>query len=198
MEANRNFANKIWNATRYVIGEIGRLGNWEYQSTNLPATNSPIWTLADSWIWARLQALIRDVERLFENHQYGEAGRQIYDFFWSEYADWYLEIAKTQMSKGGDRAMTTADTLVRVLDMSLRLLHPFIPFVTEELWGHLKEAAVDSSNSFTPKGGWPEALIVAPWPETRAEEGWEAETVADFELVQEVVRAIRNLRAEKT
>lgn len=79
---------------------------------------------------------MRDVERLFGNYQYGEAGRQIYDFFWSEFADWYLEIAKLQLNAGGDRAFYTARTLVWILDICLRMLHPFTPFVTEELWGH--------------------------------------------------------------
>ena len=83
--------------------------------------------------------MIRTVDRLFETYQYGEAGRQIYDFLWSDFADWYVEIAKLQMAGGGDRAHHTAVTLVRVLDTVLRLLHPFTPFVTEELWGHLKQ-----------------------------------------------------------
>jgi len=177
VEGNRNFANKLWNAGRFVIAEIGELenretGKLESQSTslpttNLPTTNSPDWTLADSWIWARLQALVRNVERLFGNHQYGEAGRQIYEFFWGDFADWYLEIAKGQLAEGGERARITADTLVRVLDTSLRLLHPFTPFVTEELWGHLRTAVLDSPLAGLAKT-WPEALIIAPWPEPRA------------------------------
>ena len=189
VEANRNFANKIWNAGRFVLSAY----------PNIPAKpeSGPEWTLADSWIWARLQALIRDVERLFRNYQYGEAGRQIYDFFWSDFADWYVEIAKLQLAEGGDRAFYTAQTLTLVLDMSLRMLHPFIPYITEELWGHLKKAAQDFSDLLAPKGGWPEALIIAPWPEPRQEEGWEAEKVAHFAAMQEVVRAIRNLRSEK-
>ncbi len=192
VEANRNFANKIWNATRFVIGMLESLPH----PTHLPKGEGA-WTLADSWIYARLQNLIREVERLFGNHQYGEAGRQIYDFFWSEFADWYIEIAKLQIDEGGPRAYQTIRTLVMVLDMSLRLLHPFIPFVTEELWQHLKAACQDCGADLGPEEGWPEALIVAPWPETRPEEDWEAEKVADFELIQEIVRAIRNLRAEK-
>jgi len=202
VEGNRNFANKLWNAGRFVIAEIGGLGNRETgkpepQSANLPATNSPDWTLADSWIWARLQVLVRNVERLFGNHQYGEAGRQIYEFFWGDFADWYLEIAKRQLAEGGERARITADTLVRVLDTSLRLLHPFTPFVTEELWGHLRTAVLDSPLSGLAKT-WPEALIIAPWPKPRPEENWERAKTTDFALIQEMVRAIRNLRAEKS
>jgi valyl-tRNA synthetase len=161
--------------------------------------------LPDSWIWARLQSLISDVERLFANNQYGEAGRQIYEFFWGEFADWYVEIAKMQMaqgedgSSGTDRAFYTASTLVRVLDACLRLLHPFTPFVTEELWGHLKAAALEKGPAYqTFTGGpWEDALIVARFPAPTPVEGWEEQKVADFSLVQEVVRAIRNLRMEK-
>ena len=119
--------------------------------------------MADGWIWARLQGLVRDVERLFQNYQYGEAGRQLYEFFWSEFADWYLEIAKNQMAAGGDRAYYTASTLIRVLDLSLRMLHPFTPFITEELWGHLRQAVLDSPLA-AEAADWPEALIIASWP----------------------------------
>ncbi len=153
------------------------------------------------WIWARLQSLVRDVDRLFTSYQYGEAGRQIYDFFWSEFADWYVEIAKLQLAAGGDQAFYTGTTLVRVLDACLRLLHPFTPFVTEELWGHLKRAAQEKGAEYAPYTGkgqdWEEALIIAKYPQPREEEGWEAQKTADFALVQEVVRAIRNLRTEK-
>ena len=102
--------------------------------------------MADSWIWAKSQQLVRDVERLFQTFQYGEAGRQIYEFFWSDFADWYVEIAKQQM-KNDEMKQQTVITLARILDMSLRLLHPFTPFVTEELWGHLRKAILDSSIS---------------------------------------------------
>ncbi len=195
VEANRNFANKLWNATRFVLGILDQVAGQDEVMQSEAASID--WTLADSWIWARLQTLIRDVERLFQNFQYGEAGRQIYDFMWGDFADWYLEIAKLQVDEGGPRAKKTAGTLVQVLDMILRLLHPFTPFVTEELWGHLKEAARDVSPEFGPAEGWEEALIVARWPEPRPEADWEAGKTADFSLVQEIVRAIRNLRSEK-
>lgn len=152
-------------------------------------------TLADRWIWARGWALARDVERLFQNYQYGEAGRQIYDFFWGDFADWYVEISKLQMEAGGAQAQATAQNLVRLLDLSLRLLHPFTPFITEEVWGHLKAASKGKLDSLA--GGWEEALIVAAWPDPPAEEAWEGRASEDFSLVQEVVRAIRNLRSEK-
>jgi valyl-tRNA synthetase len=190
VEANRNFANKIWNAGRFVISALAQAQE--------KAEKEPEWTLADSWIWARLHTVIRDSERLFSTHQYGEAGRQIYEFFWGEYADWYLEIAKTQLAAGGDRAYYTASTLVRVLDAVLRLLHPYTPFVTEELWQALKQAAQAKGFSpFVTEDKWEEALIIAHWPEAQAAEGWEEGAVSQFTLVQEVVRSIRNVRAEK-
>lgn len=188
VEANRNFANKIWNAGRFILGNLADISQ--------PPLGEPDWTLADSWIWARAQQLIRDTNRLFDNHQYGEAGRYIYDFFWGEYADWYLEIAKQQIAQGGDRAFYTVETLIKVLDLCLRLLHPFTPFVTEELWQHLREAVLDSPfQKRIPE--WPQSLMIASWPESRDLEGWEEEKVKDFELIQGIIRTIRNLRAEK-
>ncbi|MEW6094291.1 MAG: valine--tRNA ligase [Chloroflexota bacterium] len=200
VEANRNFANKIWNAGRFVISAIASLGDRGPQTVDRTTTvhgqpSTVNWTLADSWIWARLQQLVRDVERLFQAYQFGEAGRQIYEFFWSDFADWYVEAAKLQMQKEETKAQTV-ETLARVLDICLRLLHPFTPFVTEELWGHLRNATCHSSLA-TLAQDWPEALIVAAWPEPREPEGWEAGKTADFALVQEIVRSIRNLRAEK-
>jgi valyl-tRNA synthetase len=206
VEGNRNFANKVWNAGRFVISAINSL-TLPHPSLPSPREAPPKgagrgdgdegkWTLADSWIWARLQGLIREVERLFQAYQYGEAGRQIYEFFWSDFADWYVEVAKIQMQKVEGRT-ATAETLVRVLDTCLRLLHPFTPFVTEELWGHLRRAVGQNAILSYLAKDWPEALIVAPWPEARPEEGWEAGKTADFALVQEVIRSIRNLRAEK-
>jgi len=190
VEANRNFANKVWNAGRFVISAINSL-----EETSGEVALKADWTLADSWIWARLQELVRDVERLFQSHQYGEAGRQIYDFFWSEFADWYVEASKLGLAAGGVRSVRTAETLARVMDISLRMLHPFTPFVTEELWGHLRRALLDSPLKELCKD-WGEVLITAKWPEPRPEEGWESSAMEDFALIQELVRTIRNLRAE--
>jgi valyl-tRNA synthetase len=189
VEANRNFANKIWNAGRYVISSLD-------QAPLAPKAPHE-WTLADSWIWARLRDLVNNVDRLFNSYLYGEAGQQIYEFFWGEFADWYVEISKLQLAEGGDRAYYTAYTLVRVLDTCLRLLHPFTPYVTEELWGHLKQSCQAKSPDFGLETGWEEALMVAQWPNTHHEEGWEKQKVADFSLVMDIIRAIRNLRAEK-
>ena len=188
VEGNRNFANKIWNAGRFVISAINSAPSGDAGELE--------WTLADSWIWARLQMLVREVERLFRSYQYGEAGRQIYEFFWSDFADWYVEVAKLQLAEGGARTAATAQTLGRVLDLSLRLLHPFMPFVTEELWGHLRGALLASPLRDLAVE-WPEMLIIAPWPQRRPEEAWEQAKMADFALLQEIIRAIRNLRADK-
>jgi valyl-tRNA synthetase len=190
VEANRNFANKVWNATRLVLSLLD-------QAPHDADENGIDWTPADSWIWARLKHLTHSVERLFESYQYGEAGRQIYEFLWSEFADWYLEIAKLQIAEGGARAKKTAHALTRTLDTCLRMLHPYTPFVTEELWGHLKTAAEGHGEYLAPKGGWEDALIVAKWPEPLKLEGWEDEATTKFELVMDAVRSIRNLRAEK-
>jgi valyl-tRNA synthetase len=188
VEGNRNFANKIWNAGRFVISAIN--------SQKLAPREKTEWTLADSWIWVKLEETVRSVERLFQAYQYGEAGRQIYEFFWNDFADWYVEVAKLQLAAGGGEAFLTAQTLAQVLDTSLRLLHPITPFVTEELWGHLRKALLTSPLKNT-AADWPEALIVATWPEVGPNEGWEVGKVADFALVQEVIRTIRNLRAER-
>ncbi len=188
VEANRNFANKLWNASRLVLASLSK-------APTQPAAKAEQ-TLADAFILARMNQLNRDVERLFQSFQYGQAGQSILDFFWNDFADWYLEIAKLQLNEGGDRAYYTAALMVRVLDNTLRLLHPFTPFVTEEIWGHLKKATREHSNAMAIKD-WGEVLINANWPKAVEEESWEAEKIAQFEMVQEVIRAIRNLRAEK-
>ncbi len=188
VEANRNFANKLWNAGRFIIGNLEGMPN--------KSEKSPEWTLADRWIRTRLEELTGTVNRLFESYQFGEAGRQIYDFFWTEFADWYIEIAKDQIAEGGDRAYFTIQTLVHVFDTCLRFLHPYTPYVTEALWGHLKEACQDAAPDLLPAGGWEDALIVARWPETSRVEGSDPQAIEDFLLIQEMVRAIRNIRAE--
>jgi valyl-tRNA synthetase len=208
VEGNRNFANKIWNAGRFVISAISSLQgradqrivdqDWHQSlDSQFPNSLSQVsWTLADSWIWARLQHLVRDVERLFQAYQYGEAGRQMYEFFWNDFADWYVEVAKLQMQKPETREQTVL-TLARVLDISLRLLHPITPFVTEEIWGYLRRALSQNSILSHLAKDWPEALIIAPWPEQRPEEEWESSKVADFALIQDTIRSIRNLRADR-
>jgi len=189
VRANRNFANKIWNAGRLILGLID----------NAPTKpdQKPDMTGADRWILARLNQLVLDVNRLFDNYQYGEAGRQAYEFFWSEFADWYLEIAKLQMRASSERAWLTLMITVEVYDTCLRMLHPYIPFVTEELWGYLRRSSLDQEDGYQPLNGWEEALIIAHWPVEREAEAWERDAIADFQVVQEIVTKIRNVRQEK-
>jgi len=189
VEANRNFANKIWNVGRLVIAAID-------QAPICPPTQ-PQPTLADRWIRARLTQLTRDVNRLFDTFQYGEAGREIYDFFWSEFADWYLEVAKLQVQEDEANAWLTVKTMVHVLDACLRMLHPFIPFVTEELWGHLKEACQNHPAGFAPPEGWDQAIMTSRWPEEEAKIEVDLSAIQDFSMIMEIVRSIRNIRSEK-
>ncbi|GAI24517.1 unnamed protein product, partial [marine sediment metagenome] len=179
VEASRNFANKIWNAARFVISNISDVG---FRISDLTDLQSAIANpqLPDRWILSRHNRLVADVTRLFDDYNFGEAGRQIYDFLWGEYCDWFIEISKIRLYGEHDEAKEAArQVLVYVLDRTMRLLHPFMPFVTEEIWQHL------------PHEG--EALIVAPWPEAGpVDEAAEAEMA----LIMEIVRAIRNARAE--
>jgi len=188
VEGNRNFANKVWNIGRYVINALDRI--------DCKATGDPEWTLADGWIWARLKQTVNSVNSLFEAYQYGEAGKQIYEFLWNDFADWYLEASKRQLAQGGDIAYYTAYTLVAVLDTMLRLLHPFTPFVTEALWGFLKQACESNGHVYIPEEGWTEDLIVAKWPETMELSGYEEDYLRGFGLIQDITRSIRNLRSE--
>ena len=192
IEGNRNFTNKIWNAVRFVLSQLADEGSTTKDETSttdrVPSFVLRPSSLPERWILSRLSATIADATRLMDTFQYGEAGRQIYDFFWNEFCDWYLEISKIALYRGDAAAKAcTRKTLVDVLDASLRLLHPFIPFVTEEVWGYLKDAAGGV------EAGWPAGLIVAPWPAAAARD--EAAEV-EMGLLMDMVRAIRNARAE--
>jgi len=179
VEANRNFANKIWNAARFVVLNLGDEGAPRLD----PGDAMP---LPERWIVARLNATVTDATRLIEEYQYGEAGRLAYEFLWGDYCDWYLEMAKITLAGGdsAERARTRA-VLVHVLDQTLRLLHPYIPFVTEEIWQHLRAAAHAAQ--------WPAALIVADWPVAGA---GDPATEQEMGALLEGIRAIRNARAE--
>ncbi|TFH34898.1 MAG: valine--tRNA ligase, partial [Anaerolineales bacterium] len=150
LESSRNFANKLWNAGRLILGVIEKA---PAQSAELVEP-----THADRWILARKAQLIADVTRLFDHHQYGEAGRQLHEFFWSEFADWYLEIAKLQLEENAARRWSTTQIMVQVFETCLRLLHPFIPFVTEELWGYVRQACQAQDRGLEPLDGWRDAL----------------------------------------
>ncbi|MCA9959808.1 MAG: class I tRNA ligase family protein, partial [Anaerolineales bacterium] len=190
--SNRNFANKIWNAARFITRSLEK-------ATAEDKPDQLEFTAADQWILTNLSTVTRDANRLFNNYQFGEAGRQVYDFLWGDFADWYVELAKVQLSEGGSRAWTTLFVLRHVLDDCLRLLHPYIPFVTEETWQQLKQAFVESEIGIQPVEGWADALIVADWPECGE---WQtcydfSAAAADFEQLRELVTRIRAARSEQ-
>jgi valyl-tRNA synthetase len=187
--SNRNFGNKIWNVARFVIRGFDRLSK-----DTRPDDGASAYTPADRWIVTRLSETVASANRLMDSFLFGEAGRQIYDFLWDDFADWYVEIAKVQMAGDDESAWTTMSVLCTVLDQTLRLLHPFIPFVTEETWQQLRRAALAADVGIEPAERWSEALIVADWPRPGLNDPTAA---ADFELIRELVRRIRNARAEQ-
>jgi len=175
--AARNFANKLWNTARFVLLKVG---DRKVRRPN-PADS---YALEDRWILSRLEQLELDVDSMLNAYQLGEAARSIEDFLWSEFCDWYIEMAKVRLTAGDERPLSI---LVNVLDRGLRLLHPFMPFVTEELWQTLREHIDDEVAP---------ALIVAWFPKSGA--AWkDAPAEAAMEHVIEVNRAIRNIRTEK-
>lgn len=189
VESNRNFANKIWNTARFITRSLDKATRG-----NKPDDLDTAYTIADQWILTRLSETIATVNRLMDGYMFGEAGRQAYDFLWSDFADWYLEIAKVQLQSGGRAAWTTLAVLRTVLDQTLRLLHPYIPFVTEETWQHLRRAYAEADLGIAPAEGWSDALIIADWPEPTSQYPAAA---ADFDQIRELIRRIRNARAEQ-
>ncbi|HEY76525.1 MAG TPA: valine--tRNA ligase [Thermoflexia bacterium] len=184
IEGARNFANKIWQATRFALSAWERgLGSTDLSPEEYP---EPEPGLPERWIASRLARLIAEVTDLIEHYQYGEAGRRIKDFLWGEFCDWYLEISKIALYADGATPTSTATqqlTVLNVLEHSLRLLHPFMPFVTEELWQAL------------PLPKETEALILAPWPDPSR---WQVDEEAEeqMDLLMGLIRSIRNVRAE--
>jgi valyl-tRNA synthetase len=180
LEGARNFANKIWQAARFVLMNTSDEDPEGFQKPS----GSESRELADRWILSRLNRLVQNVDRLFESHQYGEAGRQINDFLWGEYCDWYIEASKVRLyGEGTDRSVPLR-ILLHVLEKSLRLLHPFMPYVTEAIWQALPDEVKDG-----------EALILADWPQM--DEGLvDGEAEQNMALLMELVRGIRNRRAE--
>ena len=180
---NRNFANKIWNASRFVLMSTAEIGGGVPDISEVRPR-----TLADRWILQRLNRLTQSVTRLINDFQLGEAGRQIHEFFWSDYCDWYVESAKVQMQGDETIRQSTTAILRAVLDQSLRLLHPFMPFVTEEVWQHLYRLTESDQSK------WPaSALIIAPWP-TAQEQFVDEEAEQQFSLLQEAITRIRDAR----
>ncbi len=177
--ASRNFANKIWNSARYVLGKLG-----DRQVKRPHPMDRESYPIEDRWILSRLEQLEIDVDKMLGDYQLGEAGRAIEEFLWNDFCDWYIEMSKVRLNAGDDKALRV---LAHVLDHGLRLLHPIMPFITEELWQALRERIDDDMAA---------ALIVAWYP--RSGHNWKDQRAEDaMAHVIEVNRTIRNLRAEK-
>jgi valyl-tRNA synthetase len=177
VEDARNFANKLWNATRFALRPIGEAEI--VMDEDGPARPGGELALADRWILSRLDATIEEATRLMQTHQYGEAGKTIREFVWSELCDWYIEAAKVRQRGPTAERQAVAQTLAFAMERAVRLLHPFMPFLTEALWQELPHVG--------------ESVMIAAWPEA----GRRDETAeSDFGALIETVRAIRNARTE--
>ncbi|NDJ77565.1 MAG: valine--tRNA ligase [Chloroflexi bacterium] len=175
IEYSRNFGNKLWQMSRFTWSNLEGY-------TPRPVPERDQLDLPQRWILSRLHRLIGSAQRLFDTYQYGEAGRQILEFLWSEFADWYVEISKNALYGDDVKAReSTFDTLVHVLDNCLRLLHPYIPFITEEIWHYLSVGD--------------DPLILAEWPQ-QDERFLDDQAETEFAILMELVRGIRNARAE--
>lgn len=188
IEANRNFANKLWNAGRYILGNLDAISREEREFLATVAISDfgisiNELPLPERYIISKLHILVDAVGTGLESLAFGDAGRQIYEFLWDEFADWYVEASKTRLyGSDAEAARVARATLVYTLDTCLRLLHPFMPFVTEALWHRF------------PRDKSPEAaLITAAWPK-----GGEIDhdAIKRFERIQALIRSIRNARAE--
>jgi len=180
-DLGRNFCNKLWNASRFALMNLAGAPPWQ---TIRPKTN-----LADAWILSRLNSTIRDTTAAIESFRFNELADTLYHFMWDDLCDWYLEIAKTRISRG---AQEPKAVLAHCLDVLLRLLHPIMPFITEEIWGKLNSIAPDRG----PTGERAERLLVtAQWP--YADAAAISQLVEDeFALLQDLIRQIRNARLE--
>lgn len=173
VEASRNFANKIWNASRFALMN---LEDFKIKKINLGELK-----LKDRWILNRLNELIDEVTDFLEKFEIGIAAQKIYDFFWSEFCDWYIEMAKIDLYSDYDIAKNnTQQVLYYVLEKALKLLHPFMPFITEEIWQHL------------PHEG--KSIMISNWPKSKSE--YYFEDAKDMEIVMDTIRGIRNIRAD--
>ena len=181
LEAARNFANKIWNASRFVLSSLtdkNGLEGWY--------DNSQITHREDRWIVSRLDQTIAEVNQSLENFELGEAQQKIYDFIWSDFCDWYIEMAKIRLRSGSDPS--PLPTLVHVLERTLRLLHPFMPFITEEIWQNLLARLPRQDNL-------PESIMIAPYP-TAGSPRQDRQAEEEIALVMQAIRAVRNTRAQ--
>ncbi|MEB9896997.1 valine--tRNA ligase [Bacillus cereus] len=175
VEQARNFANKIWNASRFALMN---LEGFTYEDIDLSGKLGT----ADRWILHRLNETARDITRLMDAYEFGETGRVLYNFIWDDLCDWYIEFAKLSLYNGDAAAKkTTQSVLAYVLDRTLRMIHPFMPFISEEIWQHL------------PHEG--ETITLAAWPEYDA--AFEApDAEREMSLLMDMIRAVRNIRAE--
>jgi valyl-tRNA synthetase len=197
LAAGRNFANKLWNAANFIVAACAADGGRRKADTRgepPSAVRRPPSALADRWIESRLQGLIASVAQLMGDCQFGEAGRQIQEFIWGEFCDWYLEMAKVSLradggrpTAGGESSPSAVEVLPRVFDAALRLLHPFMPFVTEEIWQRLRAGGLIAEPA--------PALIVAAYPTPDpARIDPAAERIVESAMA--LIRAVRNARAE--
>ncbi|WP_298648482.1 valine--tRNA ligase [uncultured Granulicatella sp.] len=175
MDAAWNFINKIWNASRYALMNVGDLTADQVDITGVK-------TLADKWILTRLNQTIGKVTELFEKFEFGEAGRLLYRFIWDDFCDWYIEMSKETLA-GDDEAakLTTRSILVYVLDNTLRLLHPIMPFVTEEIWQSVPHVG--------------ESLVVATYPTVHPEQ-MDEKAAEEMEFLMDFIRSVRTVRNE--
>jgi valyl-tRNA synthetase len=175
VESTWNFANKIWNASRFALMNMEDL---TYEDIDLSGKKS----LADQWILTRLNETVEGVTRSIDTYDFGEAGRKLYSFIWDDYCDWYIEMAKLPLYGEDEEAKkTTRSVLAYVLDQTLRLLHPFMPFITEEIWQHI------------PHDG--ESITVSEWPKV-VKQFNSPGAVNNMALVTGVIKSVRNIRAE--
>lgn len=175
VEATWNFVNKIWNASRFALMNME---GFTYEDIDLHGEKS----VADHWILTRLNETIETVTKLADKYEFGEVGRVLYNFIWDDLCDWYIEMAKLPLYGEDEQAKkTTRSVLAYVLDQTMRLLHPFMPFVTEEIWQQL------------PHEG--ESITVASWPQVRSELS-NHEAAEQMRLLVDIIRAVRNIRAE--
>lgn len=175
VEAVWNFSNKIWNASRFALMNMDGM---TYEEIDLTGEKS----VADKWILTRLNETIEEVTRLADKYEFGEVGRHLHSFIWDDFCDWYIEMAKLPLY-GEDEAAKkmTRSVLAYVLDNTMRLLHPFMPFITEEIWQNL------------PHEG--ESITVASWPTVKDDLHF-AKQSQDMKLLMDIIRAVRNIRAE--